>query len=86
MTIVYPHGRPTFWDLISLGLPRVVVRVRELPIPGDWFASDYTENAELREGVQAWMRRLWDAKDETISGLLLPRDASAGPSGRSRAG
>ena len=86
VTIVYPHGRPTFWDLISLGLPRVVVRVRELPIPGDWFASDYTENAELREGVQAWMRRLWDAKDETISGLLLPRDASAGPSGRSRAG
>ena len=24
VTIVYPHGSPTFWDLISLGLPDVV--------------------------------------------------------------
>ncbi|MGE5347230.1 MAG: acyltransferase, partial [Acidithiobacillales bacterium] len=25
VTIVYPDGRPTFWDLVSRGLPRVVV-------------------------------------------------------------
>jgi 1-acyl-sn-glycerol-3-phosphate acyltransferase len=25
VTIVYPHGSPTFWDLISRGLPEVVV-------------------------------------------------------------
>ena len=82
VTIVYPHGRPTFWDLISLGLPEVVVRVRELPIPREWFSGDYAEDAAFRERVQAWVRTLWTEKDEAIERILAAdrrRDAAENP-------
>jgi 1-acyl-sn-glycerol-3-phosphate acyltransferase len=82
VTIVYPHGRPTFWDLISLGLPEVVVRVRELPIPREWFSGDYAEDAAFRERVQAWVRTLWTEKDEAIERILAAdrrRDAAEPP-------
>ncbi|MFI5179879.1 MAG: acyltransferase [Thermoanaerobaculia bacterium] len=70
VTIVYPGGRPTFWDLISRGVPRIVVRVRELPIPPDWFTGDYQGDARFRERVQADIRKLWEAKDAEIEGIL----------------
>ncbi len=74
VTIVYPAGRPTFWDLLSCGVPRIVVRARELPIPSDWFTGDYQEDAGFRERVQADVRRIWEEKDAEIGRVL----ASAG--------
>ena len=70
VTIVYPGGSPTFWDLISLGLPSVVVRVREREIPADWFTGDYADDALFREGVQARVRELFREKDDEIEALL----------------
>ena len=77
VTIVYPCGSPTFWDLISLGLPEVVVRVKERPIPPDWFAGDYAEDADFREGVQEWVRTLFAEKDAEIDGILAARAPAA---------
>lgn len=82
VTIVYPHGSPTFWDLISRGLPEVVVRVREREIPSTWFTGDYAEDTEFREGVQGWVKRLFREKDEEIETLLAERGAVPGPAGR----
>lgn len=70
VTIVYPGGRPTIWDLISRGVPRIVVRARELPIPPDWFTGDYLEDASFRERVQAAVRRIWEEKDAIIESVL----------------
>lgn len=70
VTIVYPGGRPTVWDLLSRGVPRIVVSVRELPIPPDWFTGDYQEDAAFRERVRADVRRIWEAKDEEIERML----------------
>jgi 1-acyl-sn-glycerol-3-phosphate acyltransferase len=78
VTIVYPHGSPTFWDLISLGLPEVVVRVRRREIPAGWFTGDYAEDGPFREGVQAWVTELYREKDAEIDALLAR--------GRQRAG
>lgn len=82
VTIVYPHGAPTFWDVISRGLPEVVVRVRELPVPVEWFTGDYAEDPAFREGVQAWVRTLFREKDEEIASILASRTPSAGPPAR----
>ncbi|MBK9375505.1 MAG: acyltransferase [Holophagales bacterium] len=82
VTIVYPHGSPTFWDAISRGLPEVVVRVRERPIPVAWFTGDYADDAAFREGVQAWVRRLFREKDEEIASILASRAPAAGPPAR----
>jgi 1-acyl-sn-glycerol-3-phosphate acyltransferase len=81
VTIVYPHGSPTFWDLISRGLPEVVVRVRERAIPVEWFTGDYTEDTTFREGVQAWVKALFREKDEEIA-LILAGRAPVSPDGR----
>jgi 1-acyl-sn-glycerol-3-phosphate acyltransferase len=70
VTIVYPGGRPTFWDLISRGVPQVVARVREIPIPPEWFTGDYQADAVFREGVQTFVRRLWEEKDAEIGQVL----------------
>jgi 1-acyl-sn-glycerol-3-phosphate acyltransferase len=82
VTIVYPDGRPTFWDVISRGLPEVVVRVREREIPADWFEGDYAEDTAFREGVQAWVKELFREKDEEISSLLAARGTPGGRAGR----
>lgn len=82
VTIVYPHGSPTFWDAISRGLPEVVVRIHERPIPEDWFTGDYAEEAAFREGVQAWTRELFREKDGEIASILASRGPGAGTAGR----
>ena len=82
VTIVYPCGSPTFWDLISRGLPEVVVRIHERPIPEDWFTGDYAEETAFREGVQAWVRTLFREKDEEIASILASRGPGAGTAGR----
>ena len=81
VTIVYPHGSPTFWDLLSRGLPELVVRVRERAIPVEWFTGDYAEDAAFREGVQAWVKALFREKDEEVDAILAVR-APADPDGR----
>jgi len=70
VTIVYPEGAPTFWDVLSRGLSRIVVRVRHLPLPPDLLGGDYLEDASYRERVQTWVRELWSRKDEEIGRLL----------------
>ncbi len=70
VTIVYPAGPPTFWDLISRGLPQIVVRVREVPVPAEWFTGDYQADAAFREGVQTFVRRLWEEKDTLIESVF----------------
>ncbi len=82
VTIVYPHGSPTFWDAISRGLPEVVVRVRERAIPEAWFQGDYAEDTAFREEMQAEVKELFREKDAEIDSLLASRTTGAGPGGR----
>ncbi len=72
ITIVYPHGTPTFWYFLQGRLRRVVVRVRLLPIPQHLVGADYSGNAEVRQQFQAWVQQLWREKDAQIS-LLRKR-------------
>ncbi len=70
VTLVYPGGTPTFWDLISCGIPRIVVSARELQIPADWFTGDYQEDPAFRERFQVDVRRIWEEKDAGIENVL----------------
>ncbi len=72
VTIAYPGGTPTFWDLLSRGVSRIVVRVRHFPIPADLLSGDYLEDAVHRERLQAWVRDLWSRKDAELERLLAP--------------
>ena len=69
-TIVYPQGAPTFWQFLCGRTERVVVRIRQFPIPPEFAAGDYTADAAFRSTFHQWLARLWEEKDAQIVALL----------------
>lgn len=72
VTIVYPRGAPTFWQLISGQIPSVRIQVQAVPIDPAWLGRDYVDDPEFRGGFQAFLRDLWAAKDARIQAMLQP--------------
>lgn len=82
-TIVYPGGAPTFWQFLCGRSPRIVVRLREVPIPAAFCTGDYAGDKAFRVSFQQWLAQLWEEKDRQIGDLLGDGDeASTGTSGR----
>ena len=71
VTIVYPDGVPSFWDLLSGKVKQVVVRVRERAIPKDLLAGDYEGDPVFRARMQAFVQDLWAEKDRQIEEIIL---------------
>ena len=69
VTIAYPGGRPTMWQLATGRVRRVQVKVRQRPIPDD-LVGDYEGDTELRKRTQAWMNGLWAGKDADLEDML----------------
>ena len=74
VTIVYPAGRPSFWDFLSGRIPLVVVHAQERAIPSEMLAGDYAADEKFRVRFQSWVRDMWIEKDLLIERLL---DAAA---------
>ncbi len=70
VTIVYPGGRPSVMDLFAGRVERVVVQVRERPLPRELLGGDYEGDAAFRERFQAWVNALWAEKDAGIAAAL----------------
>jgi 1-acyl-sn-glycerol-3-phosphate acyltransferase len=70
VTIVYPEGRPTFWEFLCGRVRSVVVHVEERGIPPEVLAGDYTQDERFRARFQAWVGQLWSEKDALIERLL----------------
>lgn len=71
VTIVYPGGTPGFWAFMAGRMRRVIVEVRQLRIPAEFFAGSYENDAEFRKRFQDWVAQLWADKDRTIGELLV---------------
>ncbi|HEX2492571.1 MAG TPA: acyltransferase [Steroidobacter sp.] len=70
VTVVYPHGSPTFADLFTNRIPLVYVNVRERPIPQELIGGDYENDPQVRVRVQRWINELWREKDAGITQAL----------------
>lgn len=70
VTIAYPRGVPTFWDLLSGRLKEVVVRVQVRAIPSSLAGPQAAADTRLRAGVQQWLDVLWQEKDALLAELL----------------
>jgi 1-acyl-sn-glycerol-3-phosphate acyltransferase len=70
VTIVYPEGAKSFWDFLAGRVQRVVVEVRSLRIPTEFFSGNYDADPEFRRRVNAWVANLWAEKDQRIEQLL----------------
>ena len=72
-TIVYPEGIPSFWDFLCGKTPRVVLRVRQLPIPPAFCTGDYEGDTVFRGTVHRWLADIWEFKDAEIEKIMQRR-------------
>lgn len=77
VTVVYPEGVKEFWGLISGQVGRVIVDVRQIEIPKEFFHGNYGEDMEFRKKIQDWVKRLWEEKDRRIDELLAEANKPA---------
>ena len=73
VTIVYPHGAPTFWHLLCGRIDAVTVRVQQRAIPPEVLGSDPMGDKAYRQRIGAWVEGQWAEKDRQIDELLGER-------------
>ncbi|HRH87566.1 MAG TPA: acyltransferase [Rubrivivax sp.] len=78
VTIVYPHGTPSFWQLLSGRVDAVTVRVQQLEIPAAVLGGDPLRDKAYRQRIGQWVDGQWLDKDRLI-GELLPAGTAARP-------
>lgn len=69
VTIVYPGGVPSFWDLLCGRVSRVVVRVKQIAIPEGFGTRDFGSDSDYRHALQAWVTDVWREKDDFIDSI-----------------
>jgi 1-acyl-sn-glycerol-3-phosphate acyltransferase len=72
VTIAYPDGRVTFWDLVANRMPRIAVRARRIDIPPELIDSAVTEPGPARDRLKTWVEAMWRDKDRLLDELLTP--------------
>ena len=66
VTIVYPGGIATFWQLCCGRQVDAVVTVRKFEVE-DWLLDgDYENDRQWRRRVQEWLGDIWQEKDDLI--------------------
>jgi hypothetical protein len=76
VTIVYPGGTPSLWNLLCGQVNDVVVRVREVSIPAELLNGESVRSPAYRAALQTWVATMWAEKDRCIDEVLA---RSAGP-------
>jgi len=69
ITIHYPDGRPSFWDLLAGNIHQVVVRLQTQPIPTEFLRRNYDQDESYRLAFQQWVNGLWSEKDQQLEQL-----------------
>jgi 1-acyl-sn-glycerol-3-phosphate acyltransferase len=70
VTIVYPHGAPTFWHLLCGQIDAVTVRVQQRAIPAEVLGGDPIGDKVYRQQISTWVEQQWIDKDGLIDTLL----------------
>ncbi len=73
VTLIYPDGTPSFWDLMSGRNGRIQVLVQRREIPPALVGGDPGRDKALRARIATWIEGLWAEKDALISQRLGDR-------------
>lgn len=71
VTIHYPEGAVSLWGLLSGKLDKVVVDIKKLAIPRELLGGNYLQDEAFRDKMQAWVRDLWQGKDQRIANMIM---------------
>lgn len=70
LTLVYPGGTPSFWDLLCGRVPTVMLRVQRREIPVQLLGVDAAGERARMVRQARWLEQLWAEKDEWIEAAL----------------
>ncbi|HKM36140.1 MAG TPA: acyltransferase [Thiopseudomonas sp.] len=71
VTIYYPQGKPTLWDLLSGQIKRIVMRIDITPIPQQFIGKSYDQDLDYRAEFQNWVNQMWQEKDQQLAQLII---------------
>lgn len=77
VTVVYPQGSRSFWDLVTGGISDVIVDVREIEVEPWMQEGDYLNDEAYRQQFQSWLSDLWHRKDSRIDEILAATNIDA---------
>lgn len=75
VTIFYPDGMVSLWDMFAGKVSKIVVHVEQRSIPDYLLGGDYQNDAAYRDMLKSWLHGLWEEKDELLEQLHLTRRA-----------
>ena len=67
VTIVYPKGVVSFWDMLCGKFDAVAIDVEKKPIEEWMITGDYDNSIEDRMRFQLWLSELWEVKEAKIT-------------------
>lgn len=70
VTIAYPDGAKGQWDFLAGRVRRVIVDVRQLTIPHEFFEGSYADDPDYRRRFHTWIAALWAEKDQRLEAML----------------
>jgi 1-acyl-sn-glycerol-3-phosphate acyltransferase len=73
VTIQYPNGRPTFWQLMSGQVTVINVSIQKIKIPREFVTNIH---ADYRERLHAWINSIWLQKDQELDNNLKATNLS----------
>jgi len=83
VTVVYPQGIVTFWDMCCGDRRPVVTAIMRRPLEQWLLHGDYANDREYRSAFHRWLKGIWSEKDSRIARLQSARTASS-PGHRAR--
>src|SRR5438270_1701528 len=69
VTLAYPGREVTFWQFVSGRVSKIVVRVRPVDVPAEFFAAAINEPGAARDRCKYWIDSIWREKDRLLSSL-----------------
>ena len=66
VTIFYPSGVPTFWQLVSGQVKNVSFHARICPIDTTLLGVDFREDRVAKAQLKSWIDGLWQDKDQAL--------------------
>jgi 1-acyl-sn-glycerol-3-phosphate acyltransferase len=70
VTIVYPTGPSTFWDICCGRMDQIVIDITRRPLESWMVVGDYGSDREYRSRFHRWLTDVWQEKDQRIAKLL----------------
>lgn len=69
ITLIYPNSKHPMIDMLSGRMKDIIIDVKTLEVNQD-VIGDYFEDDKFKHRFQAWLNKLWEAKDNRIKQWL----------------